>query len=210
MLTDRHAPHCPMVNPLLRRNEHGTPAWADPTTRPQDCESPRGVPRRKGDHRVGTPRDDPKTLPCVPNLLMSSQAMDDQTKQVFTSASDWSKQILTLSTGIVTLTITFADKIFGDLSSGEKWLLYVSWALYLVSIFFGVWFLSALTGTLATGTSLTPASVNGANMRIPGLLQLFAFVAGTAAIVIFGFLSAGNEDKTPGTTPAYPAAISRS
>ena len=46
--------------------------------------------------------------------------MDEQTKHAFSSATDWAKQILTLSTGIVTLTISFTDKIFGDLSAGER------------------------------------------------------------------------------------------
>ncbi len=79
--------------------------------------------------------------------------MDDQAKQAFTSANDWAKQILTLSTGIVTLTVAFADKIFGDLSDGERWTLWISWGLYVGSIIGGVCLLSTLTGTLARTTN---------------------------------------------------------
>jgi hypothetical protein len=142
-------------------------------------------------------------VPAVPDLLMAT--LDDQTKQAFTSATDWSKQILTLSTGIVTLMISFADKIFGDLSQGEKWFLYGSWVLYAVSIVGGVWFLSALTGTLASNSPVTQTDVYKANTRMPALLQLFAFILATVAIVVFGFLSAGNEEVP--ATPEMSALI---
>jgi hypothetical protein len=114
---------------------------------------------------------------------------------------------LTLSTGIVTLTISFADKIFGDLSQGEKWFLYGSWVLYVASIFGGVWLLSALTGTLARGAAPIAGDVYGTNMRVPAFLQLGAFVLATISIVIFGFLSAGNEEK-PDESPQTSTQLS--
>jgi heme/copper-type cytochrome/quinol oxidase subunit 2 len=131
--------------------------------------------------------------------MMDGQTlMDDQAKQAFTSASDWSKQILTLSTAIVTLTVSFADKIFGDLSRTEKWFLWIAWVLYIVAIVGGVWFLSALTGTLASAKPPSATAVYGSNTRIPAFVQLVPFVLATLAIVIFGFLSVGNT-KTPAT-----------
>ena len=132
----------------------------------------------------------------------SKRAMDDQTKQAFTAASDWAKQILTLSTGIVTLTVAFADKIFGDLSDGERWTLWIAWALYIVAILGGVWVLSALTGTLARDTSLEARDVYNLNTALPAYVQLGSFVAATIAIVIFGFMTAGNERKTSGAATA--------
>jgi hypothetical protein len=121
--------------------------------------------------------------------------LDDQTKAAFTSASDWSKQILTLSTGIVTLTISFSDKIFGDLSDTEKWFLWIAWGLYVVSIVGGVWLLSALTGTLAKATAPTAASVYDTNTRVAAIAQVVCFVLATISIVVFGFSAVGNKDK---------------
>jgi hypothetical protein len=134
-------------------------------------------------------------------------AFDDQAKQAFTSASDWSKQLLTLSTAIVTLMISFADKIFGPLGQGEKWFLYGSWVLYAASILGGVWFLSALTGTLASPTAPSAGNVYNANMRAPALVQAIAFGLATIAIVIFGFLSVGNEEDEQGSAPQTAALI---
>jgi hypothetical protein len=88
--------------------------------------------------------------------------MDDQTKRVFAGASDWSKQIMTLSTGILTLTVTFSDRIFGDISGAERLLLTTAWALYVVSICDGILVLTALNNTPASGEQLVPADVHRA------------------------------------------------
>jgi hypothetical protein len=122
---------------------------------------------------------------------------DDQAKQAFASASDWSKQILTLSTGIVTVTVSFSDKIFGPLSHGEKLFLYGSWVVYLVSILGGVWTLSALTGTLAGATEPSSSDVYKSNTRVPAIVQVVAFVLATISIVVFGILAAGNPAAKP-------------
>jgi len=110
--------------------------------------------------------------------------MDDQAKQAFTAASDWSKQILTLSTGIVTLTVTFSDKVFGELSNGEKGLLFTSWLLYLISILGGIWVMTTLAGTLAYDAEVGAGDVKESERQ--ALLQVVTFIAGTAFIAIFG------------------------
>jgi hypothetical protein len=115
--------------------------------------------------------------------------MDDQAKQAFTGASDWAKQIMTLSTGIVTLTVTLSDSIFGNLSGGSRWLLFVAWALYLVSIFCGIWVLTRLNDTLCDEPSVVASDVRKAHPQ--AFLQVSAFVAATGVIVIFGFITAG-------------------
>ena len=128
--------------------------------------------------------------------------LDDQTKQAFTSATDWAKQILTLSTGIVTLTVAFSDKIFGDLSDGERWTLWIAWGLYVVSIVGGVSLLSTLTGTLARAAEPKPDDVYAKNNRIAAFVQLGAFVAATIAIVVFGFMAVGNKPPNDTNTPS--------
>jgi hypothetical protein len=115
--------------------------------------------------------------------------MDDQTKQAFTGASDWAKQIMTLSTGIVTLTVTLSDKIFGDLSAGAQWLLFIAWALYIASILGGIWVLTRLNDTLVLDRPLVAADVQAA--RKQAFLQVLTFTAGTIVIAIFGFITVG-------------------
>jgi len=129
--------------------------------------------------------------------------MDDQAKQAFTAASDWSKQILTLSTGIVTLTVTFADKIFGDLTNTEKGLLYTSWLLYLISILGGIWVLTSLTSTLSFDRDLVAADVRQSQNQ--ARLQVIPFIAGTAFIALFGILGVRNQPTPVKSSIQQPA-----
>ena len=119
--------------------------------------------------------------------------MDDQAKQAFTAASDWSKQILTLSTGIVTLTVTLADKIFGELTTAEKWTLVIAWVLYVASILGGIWVLTSLTSTLAYDRDVVARDVHQSHLQASA--QVFPFIAATALIAVFGILSLGNQPK---------------
>jgi hypothetical protein len=116
-------------------------------------------------------------------------AMDDQAKQAFTGASDWAKQIMTLSTGILTVTVTLSDTVFGDPSGVSRWLLLIAWALYIISIFGGIMVLTALNDTLVLDRPLRAADVHRA--RKQAFLQVLSFIAGTIVIAIFGFISLG-------------------
>jgi hypothetical protein len=120
-------------------------------------------------------------------------ALDDQAKQAFTAVSDWTKQILTLSTGIVTLTIAFADKIFGALSTAEKAFLYIGWVIYAIAILAGVMVLGGLAGALGKTSDLKAEDVYGWNVRLFAMIQLGGFFFGTVALIIFGFLAVANK-----------------
>ena len=74
--------------------------------------------------------------------------MEEQVKKAFDFAADSTKQLITLSTAILTLTITFGKDVLQKVDSGTKQNLTYSWVVYLVSIFFGILTLLALTGTL--------------------------------------------------------------
>lgn len=112
--------------------------------------------------------------------------MDDQTKAAFASAADSSKQIITLSTGLLALEITFAKNLFSAVGPHGKWLLGLSWLLLLLSVFCGVWTLLALTGSLSSKVDLTSKATMDANVRIPAILQVGFFLFGLALTVAFG------------------------
>lgn len=133
-------------------------------------------------------------------------AMDDQAKQAFTAASDWSKQILTLSTGILTVTVTFSDKIFGDLTDSEKGFLFVAWGLYLISIGGGIWVLTRLTGTLVADRQVVARDVYQSEKQ--AALQVWTFGAATVAIAIFGLLGVRNQ-PSPGKSSLQQPALTR-
>jgi hypothetical protein len=117
--------------------------------------------------------------------------MDEQTKAAFSSASDTSKQLITLATGVLALEITFAKDVVVRLDATTKCLIGVSWILLLLSVVAGVWTLLALTGSLGQGTDLTPRSISGSNVRIPAILQICLFLSGLLLTVWFGIRAVG-------------------
>jgi hypothetical protein len=111
--------------------------------------------------------------------------MDLEAKS-FEMAAESLNQILTYSTAVLSLTVTFAgDKLMGKSGRIPKGLL-ASWCLYLLSIAAGIWTLNALTGELAR--SHTP-SVYSPNIAIPAFLTYFSFLLGLGATVIAGYQS---------------------
>jgi hypothetical protein len=70
--------------------------------------------------------------------------MDDREKKAFDFAADLTKQLITLSTGIVTITLLLSKDFVGP-----RLLALAAWSFYLLSTVFGLWVLMALTGTLA-------------------------------------------------------------
>jgi hypothetical protein len=70
--------------------------------------------------------------------------MDEQNKMAFDFAADLTKQLITLSTSIVTLTLLFSKDLMDP-----KWMPVAIWTLFLLSTVCGLWTLMSLTGTLA-------------------------------------------------------------
>ena len=115
--------------------------------------------------------------------------MDDQIKLAFTFASDLSKQLITLSTGILVLTITFTKDIVRQISAKSACALAAAWIFYFMSIICGIWSLMALTGTLAPMEKTFAGLKLEENIRIPSALQIITFLLATILIIIYGSIS---------------------
>lgn len=115
-------------------------------------------------------------------------AVDEDSRKAFDFASDASKQLITLATGILALTITFIKDIAGGVSGSIRGLLVWSWVAYLGSVLFGVWTLLALTTGLAARPqrSVGPSGVFDRMVRLPAALQVLAFLVGLGLTVAFG------------------------
>lgn len=116
--------------------------------------------------------------------------MDSQEK-AFDFAQELCKQLITLSTGLIGLTITFWKDVIGAGPAKAPWLAYCSWYALLASTFFGIWMLMALTGILEPikpPASYVP-SIRAHSVVLPSILQIVAFVAGLILLVIFGHLN---------------------
>ena len=116
--------------------------------------------------------------------------MDSQEK-AFDFAQELCKQLITLATGLIALTITFWKDIIGTDPVKAAWLAYYSWYALLASAFFGIWMLMALTGILEPikpPAGYTP-SIRNSSVVIPSILQIVTFVAGLVLLVVFGRLN---------------------
>jgi len=112
--------------------------------------------------------------------------MDEQTKAAFASASDTSKQLITLATALLGIEITFLKDFTASVDTATRLLMGLSWGLLLLSVVAGVWTLLALTGSLSAATNPTPRTIFGSNVRLPAITQILLFLAGLALTVVFG------------------------
>lgn len=104
------------------------------------------------------------------------------------AAADTTKQIITLSTGIMALTITFAKEFkVGSGSLSVPLSLQFSWLAFFLAIFFAVVTLMALTGSLSqidrsnsVAVQRRLANCNASNIRLPAVAMILFFLAGLA------------------------------
>jgi len=121
------------------------------------------------------------------------------------SAADTTKQIITLSTGVIALTVTFLEKIIQPQAGIEgravPWTLLVAWVLFGLTILSAILTLGAITGTLdaldrkQNGLGMTKeqdaaiaALSNGSNVQIPARMTGILFILAMALTIATGFL----------------------
>jgi hypothetical protein len=109
--------------------------------------------------------------------------LSEQRKKAFDFAQDLTKLLITLATGIITLTITFMkDVVAGAPHSARKWI-EIAWVLYLVSMIGGIVALMALTSSLEKDDD---PSIYGKSVTIPSGVQFVLFFAAVAFTIYFG------------------------
>ncbi|MXV14528.1 hypothetical protein [Hufsiella ginkgonis] len=74
--------------------------------------------------------------------------MEERQKMAFEFAADYTKQLITLATGILAFTITFLKDIH-DPITGQWWLVF-AWIAFGCSIGCGIWAQMGMTGTLGS------------------------------------------------------------
>ena len=119
--------------------------------------------------------------------FLLSYTMNEQTKIAFEFARDTVRQFITLATGLIALTITFAKDFISPTSGEIRFYALISWIFLLVSIIFGLFALMALTGTLGNKKEqISESSINQKNIAIPASMQILFFIMGLVFLLIFG------------------------
>ena len=118
----------------------------------------------------------------------TSGTMDDRLKEAFKSASDLAKQLLTLGTGILGVTVTFSKDLITRLPEDDRWRLEWSWVILALSLAAGLWALMALTGALGNREDVTDENlrVYMPSIRIPFMVQIVLFLLGLALLIYAG------------------------
>jgi hypothetical protein len=116
--------------------------------------------------------------------------IDERTKKAFDFYADSTKQLITLSTAIIALMITFANEILTPADSHyAKFPLLLALVVYVVSICCGLITLLNLTGQLETYNGGDPTQWPRATIYDPKVInasrtQVILFVLATALIVL--------------------------
>lgn len=142
--------------------------------------------------------------------------MDERQKKAFDFVSDYTKQLITLATGIITFMVTFLSDEVKSSGMASKSLLVLSWLLFTLSICFGIMRLMALTGNLdpvKTGTAPN-LTITSPNVRNTGRAQIVLFLAGLVLSMIFGLMQLfwgkkADKDKTIIILQQAPPAAGR-
>lgn len=120
----------------------------------------------------------------------SPNEINERRKKAFDFAQETVKQLLSLATAVIALTITFSKDIVGGLPDTTRGFLAAAWFFYLLSVVAGVWTLMAMTGTLEPKKQdSVPISIRGYNVTWPAIVQVVSFLVGLIFTVVFGFKS---------------------
>jgi hypothetical protein len=127
---------------------------------------------------------------------------NERAQKSFDLAAETTKQLISLSTAIITVTIAFAKDFFGSRQSGLEWLLALAWLLYLISLISGIFTLMGLTGQLSSSNQLP--SIYARPIKLFSIGQILTFISGTVAIVIFGIFTIGQPNSSTNKQSALP------
>ena len=116
--------------------------------------------------------------------------MSDWGQRAFDTVTEITKQVLTLATAIIALTITFVKDFATHASAGAKDTLAWGWGFYVLSILFGLLTLMASAGNQQRGTGRgVEPTINSSNLRWMGGIQLTAFFVAIVLTVIAGIIA---------------------
>lgn len=137
--------------------------------------------------------------------------MDDVEKKAFDLASDVTKQLIALSTGIVSLCAAFTDKIFTKSSAQDNSGL-IGWTLFffVVSILFGLLTQMKMTGIVANRIQREDrrSAIYDACTRFFSILQFLFFFVGVILSLVFVRFSLKSQSPSSDKQcePQHPVA----
>ena len=126
----------------------------------------------------------------------------DRTKLAFDAAADSVKQVLTLSTAVLTFTVGFSSDIAKEAVDSDRLWLRIAWLCLGSSVVAGVAALLSLTGALGGGKDGSNKELNiyTRSVRLTSGTQMVLFASGLVLTALFGVFAFSGE-KRPPTAP---------
>ena len=115
--------------------------------------------------------------------------LDEPQKTTVTLVGDLTKQVLTLASALLTVTITFSKDLLSIVEHPN--LLRVAWVLLLCSALAGLLVMMSLTGRVREATANAPISLAGF-LQVVSICQLVLFFVGLGALAVAGWSVIGH------------------
>lgn len=117
--------------------------------------------------------------------------MTNWAERAFDVVVDITKQVLTLSTGVVALSVTFLTDVASDASAAARFVLASSWISFILAVALGIMTLMAAAGVQreAGADGAPEPSIDAPNLRLLGAWQLIAFALGLLLMLVAGIMS---------------------
>lgn len=122
-------------------------------------------------------------------LHMNPQETFPWNGRVFDLITEISKQVITLSTAVITLGITFNKEFIKPEQHCAKFLLGTSWFFFIVAVFSALLTLTASAGVQGKTQQGTGPDPYSGNIRKIAAVQLIAFFLGLFLTLITGFVT---------------------
>ncbi|MFD1796644.1 hypothetical protein FQV27_13085 [Paracoccus aurantiacus] len=124
--------------------------------------------------------------------------MLEEERKSFDFAADLIKQVLTLSSAIIAVTVSAAKFLFASASADVFQVMFISWASFIVCILFGFFAYMSLTGELARPKIPGAPHIYTGKIRFFMTIHLLAFFIGIIFVALFAY--AGQECTDPAAT----------
>ncbi len=115
--------------------------------------------------------------------------MDARLEKAFDFAVEVTKLLISLSTGIIAISITFSKDIIKITPAGSNCLLFASWIIYVISIGCGLTAILSMTGNLepkktpGTGMCWPQPTIWAPNIVLFSASQVVSFLLATALVI---------------------------
>jgi hypothetical protein len=137
---------------------------------------------------------------------------DDQRKKAFDFCADATKQLITLASGFIVVTITFAKDFIVDVPDSSKVWAYWSWAFYALCIISGMLTLLAMTAELEPAKAVKDIPTIRKAVASWSLVQVSSFGIAIIFTVVFGICAAKNSkhiQKAPAAKTALREGLTK-